>query len=222
MVNDNILTRSHSALPTNLKKPASVKRKTQSWKKNTKSASSLRAADWNCSSTVCCSIKHCPEPSPQSWASPSEQLAASAFVPFLKACPRPAEYTRGDCSLLVCPKGQDLHRAFPCRIVTVWQLGISSWAWIYLSCFWGENIACQRRHPNPGPTRAFSSSGISLLSPGVLMQTATEQSFTFAYKKAQSKKFLVRHGSHEAQQTDWLPLTYSLCFPDIFFYIHFC
>lgn len=44
---------------------------------------------------------------------------------------------------------------------------------------------------NPGPTRAFSSSEISLLSPGVLMQTATEQSFTFAYKKAQSKKFLV-------------------------------
>lgn len=33
MVNNNILTRSHSALPTNLKKAASVKRKTQSWKK---------------------------------------------------------------------------------------------------------------------------------------------------------------------------------------------
>lgn len=38
-MNNNVLTRLHSALPTSLKKPASVKRKTQRWKKNTQSFS---------------------------------------------------------------------------------------------------------------------------------------------------------------------------------------
>lgn len=88
--------------------------------------------------------------------------------------------------------------------------------------FEGKMLLTREGTQNPGPTRAFSSSEISLLSPGVLMQTATEQSFTFAYKKAQSKKFLVWHGSHEAQQTAWLSLTYSLCFPDMFFFILSC